>query len=297
MYQELLSYMEETQKSQSAVAKALGVSKATLNLYLQNKYAGDVHALNNKVQSYLNLMQKREKTAQLDIDFVQTNTAKQILSFLGLAHVLQQMGIIYGGAGVGKTTCLKEYQRANPACVLIEPDTGFTAKVLLQELCRALGQDSRGNIHEMTERVVETLRGSGRMLMIDEAELLPLRALESIRRIHDKSGCAVMLVGMPKLLLNLKGPFAEFKQLYSRVSVRLDVGENLSEADLRQMIKETLGIENESVLKELIKTAQGGARKLAKLMLLLQYLMQVNQLKPDELDKAIIQRANQYTMS
>ena len=297
MYQKLLAYMDDAKKSQSAVARALGVSKATLNLYLQNKYAGDVAALDAKVRAFLDLAQKRADTAVLTMDFVETNTAKQMLSFLGLAHVLQQLGIIYGGAGLGKTTCLKEYQRRNPASLLIEPDTGFTARVLLQEICRALGCDTHGNVHDLTERIVDVLRGSGRLLMIDEAELLPLRALESIRRIHDKSGCAVMLVGMPKLLLNLKGPNAQFKQLFSRVSVRLDVGNDLSETDLKQMASETLGVRADAVLKCLIDTAQGGARKLTKLMTLLKYLMQVNGIDADDLDKAFIDRANAYLIS
>lgn len=294
MYQQLKSYMEREGISQSHAAKALGVSKPALNSYLQHKYAGDVAAIDAKVQAYLKLQQERRETAKLDMVFVETKTAKQMLSFLGLAHVLGQLGIVYGGAGVGKTTALKEYQRRNPSSVLIEPDTGYTAKVLLQEICRALGQNDKGNIHDMTERIADTLRGSGRMLMIDEAELLPMRALESIRRIHDKADCAVMLVGMPKLLLNLKGPNAEFKQLFSRVSVRLDMGVNIDETDLRHIAGEVLGVKDETVLTKLTQTAQGNVRKLAKLMMIVRYLMQVNQVPIDHLDAAFVERADSY---
>lgn len=296
MYQQLKSYMEQHSISQSHAAKALGVSKPALNSYLQNKYAGDVAAIDAKVQAYLKLQQERHETAKLDMGFVETKTAKQMLSFLGLSHVLSQLGIVYGGAGVGKTTVLKEYHRRNPACVLIEPDMGYTAKVLLQEICRALGQSDKGNIHEMTERIADTLRGSGRMLMIDEAELLPMRALESVRRIHDKADCAVMLVGMPRLLVNLKGPNAEFKQLFSRVSVRLDLGVDIDEQDLRHIAMDVLGVRQEAVLAKLVGTAKGNVRKLAKLMMIVRYLMQVNQVLVDELDVAFVERADSYLM-
>lgn len=294
MHEKLRDFLEKNHISQVKAAKYLDISRPALNAYLQGKYAGDVAEIDHKVQGYLRLQQERNEVAKLEMDFVETRAAKNMLGFLGLAHKLAQLGIVYGGAGVGKTTVLKEYQQRFPNTILIEPDMGYTAKVLLQEICRALGQSDKGNIHDMTERIADTLRDSGRMLMIDEAELLPMRALESIRRIHDKADCAVMLVGMPRLLLNLKGPNAEFKQLFSRVSVRLDMGSNIDEADLRQITSEILGVKDETVLAKLTQTAQGNVRKLAKLMMIVRYLMQVNQVGIDELDVDLVERADSY---
>ena len=294
MYQALRSYMDEMGKSQSALARALGVSKATLNLYLQNKYVGDVNALNDKVRAFLDLAKKRVDTAKLHIEFVETNTAKQMLSFLGMTHVLGQLGIMYGDAGMGKTTCLKAYQRANSACVLIEPDTTFTAKVLLQELCRVLRLPEKGNMHDLMARVVDCLKDSERLIMVDEAELLPLRALETLRRVHDKAGCAVVLAGMPKLLLNLKGPNAEFKQLFGRVSMHLNLGDRVALDDLKQIACEILGIHDERALESLANKANGSVRKMQKLMENVYYLMRVNGIGLDELDEAFIERAESF---
>ncbi|CRL44634.1 hypothetical protein SGGMMB4_01839 [Sodalis glossinidius str. 'morsitans'] len=53
------------------------------------------------------------------------------------------------------------------------------------------------------------------LVLVDEAELLPYRALEVLRRIHDSFGVAIVLAGMPRLLLNLKGSRGEYAQLYS----------------------------------------------------------------------------------
>ena len=49
--------------------------------------------------------------------------------------------------------------------------------------------------------VVNKLNNSGRLLIIDEAENLPYRALEITRRIHDKTAVGVLLVGRNILLL------------------------------------------------------------------------------------------------
>ena len=171
----------------------------------------------------------------------------------------------------------------------------------MQEICHALDLSERGNIHELTERIINCLkrdkksrspRDAHRILLIDEAEQLPTRALESLRRIHDKSGVAVALVGMPKLLLNLKGPNSEFKQLFSRVSVKMELGEMLPETDLKQIAAAVLKTNDEAVLQKVVKTAKGNARKLSKLLLIVDYLLQVN---PDvDLDDDVIEHAETY---
>ena len=65
--------------------------------------------------------------------------------------------------------------------------------------------------------VIAKLNQSGRLLIIDEAENLPYQALEITRRIHDKTGVGVLLVGRNILFENLKGFNNQYDQLYSRV--------------------------------------------------------------------------------
>ena len=52
----------------------------------------------------------------------------------------------------------------------------------------------------MVSGIVKKLKGSGRMIIIDEAEHLPYKALELLRRVHDKAGMGVLLVGLPRLI-------------------------------------------------------------------------------------------------
>lgn len=296
MYQQLKDFMSQNRISQEDAAKALGISKPTLNAYLQNKYTGRVDKIDRSVAAYLKQQTERLEMAKLNIPFVETPTAKQMLGGLELAHYMGKIGVIYGGAGTGKTTTLHEYKRRNPNCILIEPDTGFTAKILLQEICRQLKLDDVGNVHDLSDRIVNALHGSGRMIMVDEAEWLPIRALESLRRIHDKSKCAVALAGTFQLLVNLKGPKHEFKQLYSRVFTHTPIGENISENDLRCIAQTVLGVKDKAFLDELILTAKSNVRKLGNLMEMIQYLMGVNQITSDELTLGYIGDADSFLM-
>ena len=294
MFLKLLDYMKTSGVSQSQVAAALGISKTALSQYLADKYVGDCAKIDAKVDAYLRVQEKRSQAGKLNIGFVYTKTAKQMLSFLSMTHVLGQLGIMYGDAGTGKTTALKEYKKNNPSSLLLEPDTTFTAKVMLSEICKLLNLDAKGTMNDLFNRVVGCLNGADRLLMVDEAELLPLRALETLRRIHDKTGCAVVLVGMPKLLLNLKGSHSEFKQLYGRVSMHLNLGNEIDARDLKQFANEVLGVSDEHILTLLSEKAGGNMRKMAKLMENVWYLMRVNQLGVDDLDSGILERAMSY---
>ena len=79
------------------------------------------------------------------------------------------------------------------------------------------------------------MKGTGRLLIIDEAEQLSYKSLEMIRRLHDKSGIGVLLAGMHKLLGNLRGIRGEYAQLYSRVGMAVKL-EPLQEADTQSII-------------------------------------------------------------
>ncbi|EOF6267776.1 AAA family ATPase, partial [Salmonella enterica] len=85
--------------------------------------------------------------------------------------------------------------------------------------------------HELSEECIQALTGTGWVILVDEAELLPYRALEVLRRIHDRSGVALVLAGMPRLLVNLKGSRGEYAQLYSRVGMALDIEAHKAESE------------------------------------------------------------------
>ena len=101
--------------------------------------------------------------------------------------------------------------------ILIESDSGYTAKSLLKEIHRRLGLSGKGSVYDLMGETVRKLNQSGRLLIIDEAENLPYRALEITRRIHDKTGVGVLLIGRNILLENLRGYNNQYDQLYSRV--------------------------------------------------------------------------------
>ena len=141
---------------------------------------------------------------------------------------------------MGKTSSLREYCKQAPDALMIETDPTYTAKVMLQKLAAMLGAEGKGSLNELMDAVVGRLKDSGRIILVDEAENLPLRALECLRRVHDKTSCGLVLAGMPRLLVNLRGKNGELKQLYSRMAFKLDLGESVPDEDLAQIVAQAM---------------------------------------------------------
>ncbi|EIC5001225.1 AAA family ATPase [Salmonella enterica] len=263
---QLKDVMERRGYSQTQVARAIGRSGAVVNQFLQGKYTGDITDIQERITSFINREQEKEKNRRIQAHFVTTEMAAKGLEVLAYAHQECEICVLYGAAGLGKTMLLKEYVSRNKDALLIEADPGYTARTILEELCRLLGVKVRGNIHELIDACVRELRGSGRLLMVDEAELLPYRALEILRRLHDKAGTGVVLAGMPRLLINLKGRRGEFAQLYSRVALALNLGDTLSRDDFNQIAVNIMPEAGEASIGDALYTRSlGNARRLFKL--------------------------------
>lgn len=267
LIEQLTALMQDKNLSQAAVGRAIGKSSAVVNQYLQGKYAGDVAAIDALVENLLRRELEKEQAAKVEIPYVQTTTARKVREILRLAHVEGEINVVYGEAGLGKTLALRAYAADYPDAILLEVDPGYTARVVLQELADRLGLSSRGSIHDLSDAIISKLRGSGRIILVDEAELLPYRALEVLRRIHDKSNGSIGLVlaGMPRLLINLKGKKGELVQLYSRIGFAFNLGNALPKSDVEAIASQLLG-DDSGLGDALYEACSGNTRRLSKLL-------------------------------
>lgn len=262
--QELKALMERKGYQQKQVAQLLGVSIAVVSLYLKGDYTGNVAEIDRKVDELIERDKAKVVEAKYNAEFVPTLAARKGMDIMRFAHAEAEMNVIFGAAGLGKTRMLKQYAKENSSAVLIETDPSCNPKVLLRKIAEAVGANARGVNNELLEGIVAKLKGSERLLMIDEAELLSTRSLEFIRRIHDLAGVGIILAGMPRLLVNLKGKNNELAQLYNRVGFACDLGNALSDEDLALLASSALGTDEFNA--PLVKACKGNARRLSKLI-------------------------------
>ena len=258
----LKDLLKDKKRSITAVAKAVGFSTATIHLWLNGKYEGNIQKIEDAITRYLEIEELRD--GKVTLDFVKTSVVDDVYDIARTCHVENEIGVCYGEAGLGKTFAVKRYAIENSGVVLIEADLGYTPKVLFSELHKKLGFDGCGTIHGMFLDVVDKLKSTGRLIIVDEAEHLPYKSLELLRRVYDKANVGILLVGMPRLIMNLKGEKRQYAQLFSRVGISTKINP-LTDEDQKSLICKILP-DYKPVFKTLSTYSAGNTRVLAKLL-------------------------------
>lgn len=219
--------MSERGLSQADVARQSSVGATQLNQWLKGKYPGDNAAIDDSMQRWLN------STAATDTDvtklltqkrWADTQTSNQITDKLLFAQTAGDVVVVYGGAGVGKTETARRYAMGYSSVwhVTMSADTA-SKQAALEEIAITMGMRDYPSTPAGLRRVIEArIRGTGGLLIIDEAQELKKEALESVRTLHDRTGVGLALLGNEKVYSQLTGSRrqADFAQLFSRIGSR-----------------------------------------------------------------------------
>lgn len=217
IHNDLKMFLEVNNISQSSIARALSISPAAISTFIKGEYKGNNEELGKKIKLYIDNFTEKHSNTQIDSEIFISNDYKMSLFVINEAYRDKQIALITGQAGSGKSTILREYAKAHPNAILIEATLHTTAKVLLQILCERLHVSIARNLHDMVVNIARELKKRDVIILIDEAEHLPLRALEDLRRIWDFSKTPLILAGTEILMRNLMGKSGELRQLYSRI--------------------------------------------------------------------------------
>ena len=211
-------YKEKTGKTQSQIAKELGVSDGQLSSFLSGTYKAP-HTIIPKVEQLLQINVQKEVTPR-EPGFRRTTVSGIVMDLIAYCHIQGKIGVVYGDAGVGKTMGIREYARTHPdSAVVITISPCFATMTGVNEL---LAEELR--IREKVSRKIQTeaikkLRGSNRVLIIDEAQHLTVRVINHLRCIADESGVGMAFIGNEEIYLKMRGSGqAAYAQLFSRIA-------------------------------------------------------------------------------
>lgn len=216
--------------SQAAAADQIGISGAALSQWLRGSYKGDSEGVEARARAWLETRSERRKLRSALPEppaWADTPLARRALSALGHAHLAADMAVVYGAAGLGKSVAARRYAGQRPnVWVATASQAAKSVAACLERIAAAMAlRPGSRRAAALEAGVVERMSGSGGLLVIDEAQHLPLPALEEVRSLHDASGCGVALVGSDPFWLSLSGGRrAEFAQLFSRVGMRVRLG-------------------------------------------------------------------------
>ena len=243
----LREYKEKTGKTQSQIAKELGVSDGQLSSFLSGTYKAP-HTIIPKVEQLVQINDRKE-IAPREPGFKRTTVSGIVMDLIAYCHIQGKIGVVYGDAGIGKTMGIKEYAKTHPdAAVVITISPCFATMTGVNEL---LAEELR--IREKVSRKIQTeavkkLRGSNKVIIIDEAQHLTVRVINHLRCLADESGVGMAFIGNEEIYLKMRGSGqAAYAQLFSRIADNKHVlTSNITKEDIALVFSDS-GVNDEAV--------------------------------------------------
>lgn len=109
------------------------------------------------------------------------------------------IGMILGKAGFGKTTTIRRYAIENEDVIYILY-AGYTKAALFKKITEELIGYSRHAYYENLKLIEEATKASRKLIIIDEADRVPLKILEDLRTLNEQAQVPLLLVGEESLL-------------------------------------------------------------------------------------------------
>ena len=196
LHERFILWKDESGKSLSRIAVMVNRSTAAISQYCNKKYDGDIVELEKDIASLL----QREENLEFVTgprDFCSTTIAIQMWEVHQFCDLRVKMGVIPKASGLGGTETAKEYVRRNRATALVTADvsTRRPGAILNRIVAHVGGVPQRQSISSMLHSLISKLRGSRRLIIVDDAHFLSWEAFEVCRKLYDCAAVGVVYVG------------------------------------------------------------------------------------------------------
>lgn len=260
--------------SQAQVAKQAGISEAVLSALMAGTYGGNVERNLNKLAKFIKTRHQKAETKALvrgpQDEWLPLPTALRIEAVMKNAQHLRAWGLVYQGAGVGKTTTAHHYQSETSNVWIFTADPFRNNEMaVLQGLCDAMKiERHRMTKARMCEAIVKKITGSDGLLIIDEGQYLSGKILNGIRVLtDDRIGVVLMGNDLVRTQLTEIGNVVDMNPVWSRVITSLALP-TVSRQDIVNYLK-VWGVEDKEVIRfvlDKIPKSVGAMRSLNRLL-------------------------------
>lgn len=208
--------------SQNKACAQVGISAAIMSPLKKGTYSGDANAQFGKLLSYFTAKEEAAATpsAAAVTGYVPTSISSQVYGIIRYCQLKGGLGVIAGDAGIGKTMACKQFVQDHPqetVYLALNPCLA-SVKSAMKALCSQCNVSER-TTGEMWLGLVNKLR-DGMVIIIDEAQHLPIKTVEALRSMSDYFTDAGQTLGIvfvgSRELINSMGTKKEFAQIRNR---------------------------------------------------------------------------------
>lgn len=250
--------------SQAQIAAECGISTTAVSQFLGEKYTGDNEKVAANLSAFLNRYKSAAQNPNNQLPFVKTSISRAVFEVADTCHTAGVMGMVVGASGLGKTRSIEQYIFLNPGTILISAHAKYSVKDVFSDIHRAIGFDGEGNVHRMMRDISNKLKGTNRLIIIDEAEHLSAICLDEIRQINDRARIGVLYVGLEKFRSQVRAMKSGYEYIVNRVKIPRKLGKLMPE-DTEMIVKSILPSAN-GLCKVFHEMSGGNARVLETIL-------------------------------
>lgn len=284
----IIEFVRKQGRSESELARLASMPASTANTVLAGKYSA---APTKKLNALQDAMKAILEARRPRIPFAETSVYRLTVKVCDRARAFadtDDVGVLFGVVGVGKTTALKEYARRHPGTIYLRAFDQMTISVLLNRLVWAtdarLEQQARfrgASNADKVDAVIQAVRGTDTLIVMDESTRMARRCIETLRDIADDAQIGLVLAGREHLEPTLQDELGRFGEISSRIGFWPQVIRAIEEDDCHLIAR---GAHGEALTDDTIdmywQCCAGSARALEKLIASVQRYCQRNKCAP-----------------
>jgi len=149
-----------------------------------------------------------------------------------------KLALVCGEHGLGKTQTIMWWVTKNDA-VYVRACQGMSSRWLLSEIAEELGERPFWHTQETFILIENYLKQNPKIIVVDEVDyLIEKQTVETLRDLHDRTGCPIVLIGMGSVDRKL----ARYKHLTDRLYETMRF-EHFNQEDIKEIIEQLSDVE------------------------------------------------------
>lgn len=214
--------------------------------------------------------------------FIKTKNVKRFVSLMdelqNLPANVPKLALVFGDIGLGKSQTIQWWADKNDS-VYVRATQGMTSRWLLSEIAEELGEDPYWHTQETFNLIENHLKQNPKVIIVDEVDyLIEKSTVETLRDLHDKTACPVVLVGMSSVDKKL----ARYPHLVDRLYKTMKF-EQFTADDIKEIIIQLTDLNFTEDAIDYLATRTNQFRQLVKLINKIEKLSKTNAF--DEIDE------------
>lgn len=274
MYEEtvkkLSEFMKTTGKTQRQVSKETDLSTAVISQFLKGIYSGSNETVNETLKQYLEQAEKRKEYTSCVHYYEKLKNTKTVNFVCEYAHRDNEIALLFGDAGAGKTTALEHYRDSHIGVLMVTANScASSAAAILKMISQKIGKGMNSRKDIVMTELVNHFKDTNKLIIVDEADHMTMAAIQALRHLNDEAHVGIVLSGNNKLYNQMVSgaKCAELEQLKSRILIRRRVFNDYTREEFKNIFK---GI-NDECIEYLIQLARKESLRTAIKLLRIAY--------------------------